>query len=61
MKGYKDYSVAFARSLILKTPPALREVRHSNSSWSSVMRPRMIRLMELATPAQAGTAIRRTR
>ena len=27
MKGYKDYSVAFARSLILKTPPALREVR----------------------------------
>ena len=23
MKGYKDYSVAFARSLILKTPPPL--------------------------------------
>lgn len=27
MKGYEDYSVAFARSLILKTPPALREIR----------------------------------
>ncbi len=27
MKGYKDFSVAFARSLILKTPPAQREVR----------------------------------
>ncbi len=24
MKGYKEYSVAFARSLILKTPPPLR-------------------------------------
>lgn len=27
MKGYKDFSVAFARSLILKTPPAHREAR----------------------------------
>ncbi len=27
MKGYKDYSVAFARSLILKTPPPLRATR----------------------------------
>lgn len=27
MKGYKEYSVAFARSLILKTPPALRATR----------------------------------
>jgi len=27
MKGYKDYSVAFARGLILKTPPALRATR----------------------------------
>jgi len=27
MDGYKDYSVAFARTLILKTPPALRDTR----------------------------------
>lgn len=27
MEGYKDYSVAFARSLILKTPPPLRATR----------------------------------
>ncbi len=27
MKGDKDYSVAFARSLILKTPPHLRATR----------------------------------
>ena len=27
MKGYKDYSAAFARSLILKTPPPLRATR----------------------------------
>ena len=27
MKGYKDYSVAFAQSLILKTPPPLRATR----------------------------------
>jgi hypothetical protein len=27
MDGYKDYSVAFARTMILKTPPALRDTR----------------------------------
>ncbi len=27
MEGYKDYSIAFARALILKTPPAQRESR----------------------------------
>jgi len=27
MEGYKDYSIAFARALILKTPPAQREAR----------------------------------
>jgi len=27
MEGYKDYSIAFARTLILKTPPPLRETR----------------------------------
>ena len=27
MNGYKDYSVPFARSLILKTPPPLRATR----------------------------------
>lgn len=35
MKGYKDYNVAFARSLILKTPPALREVRRrKRNPWN---------------------------
>ncbi|MCK4658704.1 MAG: hypothetical protein KAV82_04205 [Phycisphaerae bacterium] len=32
MKGYKDYSVAFARSLILKTPPPLRATRPPRNS-----------------------------
>ncbi|MFH1109763.1 MAG: ParB N-terminal domain-containing protein [Planctomycetota bacterium] len=27
MRGYKDFSIAFARSLILKTPPGQRETR----------------------------------
>ena len=27
IKGYKDYNVAFAQSLILKTPPPLRATR----------------------------------
>jgi hypothetical protein len=27
MESYKDYSIAFARSLVLKTPPTLRETR----------------------------------
>ena len=27
MEGYKDYSIAFARTLILKTPSPLREAR----------------------------------
>jgi ParB-like chromosome segregation protein Spo0J len=35
MKGYKDFSVAFARSLILKTPPAQREVRRrKRNPWN---------------------------
>lgn len=36
MKGYKDYSVAFARSLILKTPPGQREARrrHKHNPWA---------------------------
>ena len=35
MKGYKDFSVAFARSLILKTPPAQRDTRrrHKHNPW----------------------------
>ena len=35
MKSYKDYSVAFARSLILKTPPAQREARRrKRNPWN---------------------------
>jgi ParB-like chromosome segregation protein Spo0J len=35
MKGYNDFSVAFTRSLILKTPPALRDTRrrHKHNPW----------------------------
>ena len=35
MKDYKDFSVAFARSLILKTPPVLRELRRrKRNPWN---------------------------
>ena len=36
MKGYKDFSVAFARSLILKTPPAQRDTRRrrKHNPWN---------------------------
>ena len=34
MDGYKDYTTAFARALIVKTPPQLREARRrKNSPW----------------------------
>jgi hypothetical protein len=34
MEGYKDYSIAFARTLILKTPSSLREARRGkNDPW----------------------------
>ncbi len=34
MDGYKDYSIAFARAMILKTPRPLRETRgHKKSPW----------------------------
>lgn len=36
MKGYKDFSIAFARSLILKTPPAQRDTRRrrKHNPWN---------------------------
>jgi ParB family transcriptional regulator, chromosome partitioning protein len=36
MKGYKDFSVAFARSLVLKTPPPLRDTRRNrkHNPWN---------------------------
>ncbi|HYE19745.1 MAG TPA: plasmid partitioning protein RepB C-terminal domain-containing protein [Tepidisphaeraceae bacterium] len=34
MDGYKDYSIAFARTLILKTPPQLRnETKRKHDPW----------------------------
>jgi ParB family chromosome partitioning protein len=34
MEGYKDYSIAFARTLVLKTPVPLREARRGkNDPW----------------------------
>ncbi|MHC4236005.1 MAG: hypothetical protein ACYSUQ_12890 [Planctomycetota bacterium] len=40
MKGYKDFSVAFARSLITKTPPPLRVTRkgRKRSPWKKTAR-----------------------
>jgi hypothetical protein len=32
MEGYKDFSTAFARALVLKTPPAQRETRRRKSN-----------------------------
>ncbi len=39
VKGYKDYSVAFARSLILKTPPPLRATRkwRKRNPWNKTV------------------------
>jgi hypothetical protein len=36
MEGYKDFSTAFARALVLKTPPAQRETRRRKSNpWDN--------------------------
>ncbi len=52
MKGYKDFSVAFARSLILKTPPAQREARRGrkHNPWDRSAQRKNDLLKKLAEP-----------
>ncbi len=53
MKSYKDYSVAFARSLILKTPPAQREVRRrKRNPWNKSAQRKSDLLKKLAEAEQ---------
>ncbi len=53
MKSYKDFSVAFARSLILKTPPAQREVRRrKRNPWNKSAQRKSDLLKKLAEAEQ---------
>lgn len=54
MKGYKDYSVAFARSLILKTPPPLRATRkrRKRNPWNKSAQRKNDLLKKLADAEQ---------
>lgn len=55
MKGYEDHSVAFARSLILKTPPALSEVRRwKDNPWKKSTRRNNDLLKTLSKAKQMG-------
>jgi len=54
MKGYKDFSVAFARSLILKTPPGQRESRRrrKQNPWNKSAQRKNDLLKKLAEAEQ---------
>lgn len=53
MKSYEDFSVAFARSLILKTPPAQREVRRRKlNPWNKSAQRKNELLKKLADAEQ---------
>jgi ParB/RepB/Spo0J family partition protein len=53
MEGYKDYSIAFARTLILKTPPALRETRkRKHDPWDKTAQRKNDLLKQLAEAEQ---------
>jgi len=53
MEGYKDYSIAFARTLIVKTPPALREGRkRKNDPWDKTAQRKNDLLKKLAEAEQ---------
>jgi hypothetical protein len=53
MEGYKDYSIAFARTLILKTPAPLRETRKGkNDPWDKTTRRKNELLKKLAEAEQ---------
>lgn len=53
MEGYKDYSIAFARALILKTPPAQREMRgRKKDRWDKTAKRKSDLLKKLAEAEQ---------
>ncbi|HUW83233.1 MAG TPA: hypothetical protein VMZ31_10595 [Phycisphaerae bacterium] len=54
MKRYKDYSVAFARTLILKTPPPLRATRkgRKRNPWNKTAQRKNDLLKKLAEAEQ---------
>jgi ParB family transcriptional regulator, chromosome partitioning protein len=53
MAGYKDYSIAFARTLIVKTPPAQREPRRGkNNPWDKKARRKSELLKQLSAAEQ---------
>jgi hypothetical protein len=53
MDGYRDYSLAFARALILKTPPALREARRNkHDPWDKSVKQKKNLLKRLAEVEQ---------
>ena len=54
MKGYKDHSVAFAQSLVLKTPPPMRATRkgRKRNPWNKTAQRKNDLLKELAEAEQ---------
>jgi ParB family transcriptional regulator, chromosome partitioning protein len=53
MDGYKDYSIAFARTLILKTPQTMRDVRkRKNDPWDKAAQRKSNLLKQLADAEQ---------
>ncbi len=53
MEGYNDYSIAFARALILKTPPAQREMRgRKKDRWDKTAKRKSDLLKKLAEAEQ---------
>ena len=53
MEGYKDYSIPFARALVLKTPPAMRELgRRKHDPWDKTAQRKNDLLKQLADTEQ---------
>ncbi|MGD0091466.1 MAG: ParB N-terminal domain-containing protein [Planctomycetota bacterium] len=53
MEGYKDYSIAFAQTLVVKTPPQQREAhRRKNNPWDKTTQRKNDLLKKLADAKQ---------
>ena len=53
MEGYKDYSTAFVRTLVVKTPPQQRDPhRRKNNPWDKTMQRKNDLLKQLADAEQ---------
>ncbi len=53
MEGYKDYSIAFARTQVIKTPPQQREARNrKNNPWDKTTQRKNDLLKKLADAEQ---------